>query len=265
FLHGLCCNEQVWWLAAEKHYDDPTVNYGSRLAEDFGYTAVYVRYNSGLHISDNGRRLASLLDELVTAWPVQVEEMALIGHSMGGLVARSACHVATRSGLRWPQTVRHTVSLGSPHLGAPLEQVANAASWALAKLPETRPVAKVLNIRSSGIKDLRYGYVCDEDWTGYDCDALWQNRRGDVPLLPAATHFFVGMTLTASPRHPVGRLLGDLLVLVPSASGIARGVQRIPFEVENGRHFGRMHHLAVLNHPDVYDELARWLGAAPRR
>jgi len=261
FVHGLCCSEQVWWRSAAKHYGDPAVSYGSRLAEEFGYTPVYLRYNTGLHISENGRRLASLLADVTGAWPVEVQEIALIGHSMGGLVARSACHAATTSGLAWPRLVRHSFSLGSPHTGAPLEQAANAASWALAAVPETRPVAKVLNVRSCGIKDLRYGYLRDEDWTGYDCDALLQNRRGDIPLLAGATHYFVGVTLTSDPRHPVGRILGDLVVLLPSASGIARDIQRIPFEMENGRHFGRMHHLGVLNHPEVYAQLADWLGS----
>jgi pimeloyl-ACP methyl ester carboxylesterase len=264
FVHGLCENEESWRWGAERHCGDREVTYGSQLAADFGHTPVYLRYNTGLHISENGRRLAALLEDVVAGWPVEVTQISLVGHSMGGLVVRSACHAGERSGLRWPSLVRHVVSLGTPHLGAPLEQVVNVASWLLRKLPETRPVSTVLDVRSVGIKDLRFGYLCDEDWTDRDCAAPFANYRSDVPLLGHAAHYHVGATLTRDARHPLGRVLGDLLVLTPSASGRSRGVRRIPFEVGNGRHFGGMHHFTLLNHPDVYDQLARWLGGSPR-
>ena len=114
FIHGLCETEDAWQLGAGR-----SVPYGDRLRGDLGYTPVYVRYNSGLHISVNGRRLARLLDELIGTWPVEVDEIALIGHSMGGLVARSACHYAGAGS--WRDRVRHVFTLGSPHKGAPLE------------------------------------------------------------------------------------------------------------------------------------------------
>ena len=130
-------------------------SYGSRLHDDLGYTPVYVRYNSGLHVSDNGRRLSEVLDHVIGGWPVDVEEIVLIGHSMGGLVARSACHYGESGGHRFTDAVRHVFCLGSPHLGADLEKGANALAWAFAKLPETRAFATFLNARSAGIKDLR--------------------------------------------------------------------------------------------------------------
>src|SRR5204862_448640 len=146
FVHGLCETDDAWALFGDRPYE-------ARLEEDLGYTPLYLRYNTGLHISDNGRRLAALLEETVESWPVPVEEIVLVGHSMGGLVARSACHY----GGDWTQRVRHVFCLGSPHLGAPLEKAANLAAYALARLPETRPLAKVVNGRSVGIKDLRFG------------------------------------------------------------------------------------------------------------
>ena len=90
--------------------------------------ARHVRYNTGLHVSENGRGLARLLDEMVEEWPCQLEELVLIGHSMGGLVARSACHY----GASWTDRVRHVFCLGSPHLGADLEKGANVlgSRWA---------------------------------------------------------------------------------------------------------------------------------------
>jgi len=254
FLHGLMGTEFYWdWGASH-----PGDTYGARLAAELGCTPVYVRYNSGLHVSENGQSVAALLEELIHAWPVEVREIALIGHSMGGLVARSACHQASESGQRWTERVRHVVSLGTPHHGAPLEQGVHVASAALHALPETRMLSAFLRRRSSGIRDLRHGSLVDEDWRGRDPDALRAAACKEVPLLPGATHFFVSATITRSPRHPLGRLLGDILVLAPSATGQGR-TRRIPFRPEHGHHVSPTHHLALLNHPEVYARLREWL------
>lgn len=255
FLHGLCETEEAWNLGGIRH-----VPYGYRLEAELGYTPLYVRYNSGRHISENGRALAALLSELVVAWPVPVAEIALIGHSMGGLVARSACHYG--AGLEWTDAVRHVFTLCSPHLGAPLERAANAASAALAALPEMRGFAKALNLRSAGIKDLRYGYLLDEDWLDQDPDAFLRNTGRAIPFLPGAHHYFVSASLSRDSGTRSARLIGDLLVLSPSAWAHAGKGQRMQFPVEHYRHIGGVNHFAVLNHPAVYDQIRCWLTAA---
>ena len=242
-VHGLFETEHAWTLASE--------GYGARLARDLGATPLYVRYSTGRHISRNGCDLAALLDDAVAAWPVPVESIALIGHSMGGLVARSACH----HGGAFTAHVRHVVSLGSPHAGAPLAQGVHYAAHALHALPETRPLARLLRRRSAGIRDLRSAALVDADWEGRDPDALRAAACAEVPLLEGATHCFVTATVTRDPRHPVGRLVGDWLVLEPSASG--RG--RVAFDAANGLHVGGAHHLALLDHPAVYAKLRDWL------
>ncbi|HXW58657.1 MAG TPA: alpha/beta hydrolase [Solirubrobacteraceae bacterium] len=254
FLHGLMGTEFYWqWGAADRGG-----SYGARLARELGYSPLYLRYNSGRHISQNGRSVAELLEELARSWPVEVGEVVLIGHSMGGLVARSACHYGSQSDQRWTQHVTHVVSLGTPHLGAPLEQAAHYAAAALSVLPETRMLGSFLRRRSAGIRDLRHGSLVDEDWRGRDPDALRAAACKEVPLLEGATHCFVSATITRSPRHPLGRLLGDTLVLVPSASGKGR-TRRIPFEDDNGHNVGSTHHLALMIHPEVYARLRGWL------
>jgi hypothetical protein len=156
--------------------------------------------------------------------------------------------------------VRQTVTLGTPHMGAPLEQLVHRGSAYLDKLPETRPVANFLRRRSSGIRDLRRGSLVDEDWRDQDRDALRARAVKEVPLLADVTHCFVSATVTHSPTHPLGRLVGDWLVLQPSASGRGR-TRRIPFEEEYGFHLGGAGHIALLNHPRVYDRLRGWLAA----
>ncbi len=246
FVHGLAETENFWHRRA-----DESAPYGLRLEEEFGYTSVYLRYNTGRHVSDNGRDLAGLLESLMAAWPEQVDEVLLIGHSMGGLVIRSACHYGRQDRAAWVERVRHVFYLGSPHLGAPLARAAGYAGWALTRVPETRPFARLVT-GSSGIKDLRYGYVLDDDWAGCDQDCCIRDHRFNAPLLSGANHYAISATVTANPGDPLGAVVGDLLVQPASAHGRRGPRQHIPFPVEQGRKLGGMHHFDLLNHPDVW-------------
>jgi pimeloyl-ACP methyl ester carboxylesterase len=254
FAHGLMESEFAWQLGAGPGGG----TYANRLRHELGFTPIELRYNTGRHISKNGLELANLLEQLVTCWPVEVEQIALVGHSMGGLVSRSACHQAVERADAWVGRVSHVISLGSPHMGAPLAQGVHWASAALHSLPETRPLAAFLRRRSAGIRDLRQGSLVDADWLDRDPDALRVEACEEVPLLEGATHCFVAATVTGNPRHPVARLVGDFLVLESSASGRSR-TRRIPFDAERGVVVGGAHHIALLNHPVVYDKLRDWL------
>jgi pimeloyl-ACP methyl ester carboxylesterase len=254
FLHGLGETEGAWSLGADRH-----VPYGARLRVELGYAPVYVRYNSGRHISDNGRELAQLLDQLSAMWPVELADIALIGHSMGGLVGRSACHQAVDS--PWVGKVRHVFMLGCPHLGAPLERATNAASAAFARVPETRSLATALNLRSCGIKDLRYGYLLEEDWFGHDPDAFIRRLATEIPFLETASHYFVSASISRNPDGLASRLVGDLLVVGSSAWAASPRGQRLRFPIDHYWHVGGVHHFQLLNHPSVYDQIRKWLCA----
>ncbi|GAA4400148.1 esterase/lipase family protein [Tsukamurella soli] len=255
FLHGLVETEHAWRLGGGP-------SYAERLAEELPVTPVHVRYNTGRRISENGRALSGLLNQLMAAWPVPVDSIVLVGHSMGGLVARSAAHHGTETGAAWVDKVTTTVSLGSPHLGAPLETLAHYGSAALVAVPETAPFGRLLRRRSAGIRDLRAGSLVDEDWRGRDADALGAAAAAEVPLLPGATHCFVAATVTRSLRNPVGRIVGDGLVLAPSASGRS-SVRRIGFDAADGMHLPRAHHFTLLHHEAVYERLRGWVRGAP--
>lgn len=253
FVHGWCMSDRAW--RRRPRTGERVRPYGARLEADLGFTAVYLRYNTGLHISHNGRAVADLLNQLHTVWPVPVEEIALIGHSMGGLVLRSACHYGAQQQHSWPDAVRHVICLSSPNLGADLEKGVNAAAWALARLPETRAIASFLNLRSSGVKDMRYGACLDEDWSGCDPDEYLRDRCHEVPFLPTAVYHFVA---TSVGRRAVALMVGDRLVRPNSASGVGKS-RRIPFEPQHGLTLTGLNHFDLLNHPSIYTKLVEWL------
>jgi pimeloyl-ACP methyl ester carboxylesterase len=251
FVHGLGEDERAWRLRAAAQGG---ATYGSRLRADLGFTPVYVRYSTGLHISENGRRLSALIEELAASWPVELDEIVLIGHSMGGLVARSACHHANTASHEWLGRAKDLVFLGSPHLGAPLEKAVNVGAWGLALAAESRPFAEVLNTRSAGIKDLRFGSVSDDDWLGREADALLRDTRVRLAAPAPLTFHHIAATVTERRGHPLGALAGDLLVRHASATG--RGIEATR---TTARHFGRRTHFDLLNDPEVYAHMRECL------
>ena len=253
FVHGWCLTERSW--SRPPRETDDGRSYGERLHDDLGYSPILLRYNTGLHISVNGRTLARNPRPAPRSVAGPITELVLVGHSMGGLVARSACHYGAEEQHAWTDAVSRVVCLGSPHLGADLEKGVNIASWALAKLPETRAIAAFLNARSDGVKDLRYGACLDDDWRDADPDEFLRDRCREAPFLPHATYHFVSSTV--APRL-LGMLAGDHLVRSKSAAGVGRS-RRIPFAQEHGLILTGLNHFDLLNHPLVYAKLRDWL------
>ncbi len=258
FLHGLCENDESWSNSAERW----GTTYADRILAETDGTPVLVRYNTGLHISENGKHLDALLQQLVASWPEPVTRITLIGHSMGGLVVRAATNHATASGQTWQHLVRDVVCLGTPHAGANLEKVAHLGSRLLRFWPESRPFSSILESRSAGIVDLRHGYITQDDWEGQDLTGQWGLDRIAAAPLPHAEYHFVAATLGATQGHPLSSVLGDLLVHFSSATGVGKTgpiVDGARFE-----YLPSVHHFALLNHPRVGDWLVEWLNARTR-
>lgn len=254
-VHGLLLNHRTWQRQGHDH--------GAALARDLGCTPVYLHYNSGLNISTNGRAFDDLLEALVSEWPVPLDELVIIGHSMGGLVARSACASGTVAGHAWPNHLSHLFFLGTPHHGAPLERGGLQLQLLLGKSPYTAALTHFSRLRSAGITDLRYGNLVDEDWQGRDRFAHAGDRRRGVPLPSGVQCHAIAATIGGDVGDIGGRLVGDGLVPVSSALGhhdephLALGLP------DEDQWIGRgMHHLDLLSHPDVYEQIKRRL--APR-
>ena len=259
-IHGLCMNDLQW---SSQNPDKNSVNthgHGQTLAETSGYTPVYLRYNSGLHVSENGHALAAQLEQLVQLWPVPLEEITVLAHSMGGLLTRSALHYAAQAGLQWPQHLKNIVFLGTPHHGAPLERAGNWVDVILGSTPYSRPFAKLGQLRSAGVTDLRYGHVLDVDWQGHDRFRRKPDSRQHLPLPVGVACFAVAATTAARRSALADRLVGDGLVPLHSALGQHDDAARqLVFAPERQYIAYRTNHLQLLSSPAVTAQLLHWL------
>jgi pimeloyl-ACP methyl ester carboxylesterase len=248
-VHGSCMADRGWLRKGHDH--------GAALARDLGYTPVYLHYNSGLHISDNGRAFAALLEQLCSAWPVPITELCLLGHSMGGLVARSACHVAETNGLGWRPLLRKLVCLGTPHHGSPVERGGSLVHALIGISRYSAPIARLAQIRSAGVTDLRFGYVSEEHWQGSDRFARGKDQRRALALPAGVDCFAMAASVASDPR---ASLPGDGLVPVDSALGRhAQPELTLQFPEAHTWVALGTGHLDLLDRPSVYQKLEEWL------
>lgn len=228
FLHGLVETEHAWRYRSEQRWDEVGVSYASRLCDESDWTPLTVRYNTGRAIRENGDSLADLIADLVRAWPGPLREIALVGHSMGGLVALTA---VSHGDPEWTRLVRTVVTLGAPREGAPLERAAAMAVTATESLAPMRWFGGLIGVRSGGIRDLH--------------DALQH------PPLPSEVRDYTVLGSLTPISLPEGaRQVGDGLVPIPKTRTV--GTVVLP----------GLNHLDLLNHPLVYEHLRTWLGVS---
>jgi pimeloyl-ACP methyl ester carboxylesterase len=226
-VHGSSMNRRAW-----------------KAAREVGYTPVHLDYNSGLHVSANGRAFSAALEELVAEWPVAVEAIAIVAHSMGGLVTRSACHYG--GGQAWTKLLRAIVFLGTPHHGAPLERVGNWVESLLGITLYSAPIGTLARIRSAGVTDLRFGYVVDEHWQGQDRFEIGVDARTPVPLPAGVVCYAVAAA-------------DDALVPLASAMGDHPN-EALALRIPDARRFvANGNHLSILESTDVWDRIEAWL------
>ena len=254
--HGLCMNDLQWQRQGHDH--------GAMLAQNLGYTPIYLHYNTGLHIASNGQTLAALLQTLTQQWPVPLHDFAVVGHSMGGLVARSAVHQGLAAGYSWPSQLRKLVFLGTPHHGAPLERGGHWIDLILGVSPYSAPFVRLGQLRSNGIMDLRYGSVHQDDWQGRERSRTARSARVAVPLPDGVTCYAVAATTGKEPGDLKDRLLGD--GLVPLASALGQHTRpELSLSIAPGRQWiaRDTNHMELLNRTSVYQRLHRWLAPTP--
>ena len=251
-VHGLCRSDRGW--EREGH------NHGVELARDLSYTVAYLHYNTGLHVSTNGRAFARMLEELVSAWPVPLSEVSILAHSMGGLVARSAVHHASEAGHAWPRKLRKLVFLGTPHHGVPLERAGHWFELLLEKTPYTAPLAALGRVRSAGITDLRHGCVLEEDRKRRDRSASRSDSRRPLPLPGSIRCYTIAAMIGNAPSPRRDQLIGDGLVPVASALGHhPDSWRRLAFPRSHQWIARSTSHLGLLCSGQVYERIRGWL------
>ena len=247
-VHGLCMNDLQWQRGGHDH--------GAMLARERGFTPVYARYNSGRAVHDNGAEMAQQLEALLAAWPVPLQRVLLLGHSMGGLVLRSALHQGALAGQAWPERVSEFVCLGTPHHGAPLERAGHGVDILLSAAPYAAPLARLARVRSAGIMDMRHGNLLPA-----------RHGANGRALLPASVQlpahiksYAVAAQVGDAAGGLKGRVLGDGLVPVASALGRhTRPARTLAFEPEHQAVLQGMHHLELLNRKEAAEQLLIWL------
>ncbi len=249
FLHGLCHSELDWLSRTHLHY--------VRQLEAAGQQVLWLRYNSGLNIYKNGTLLADLLEQT----DMGDRPLTLIGHSMGGLVIRSACLQAQNIGLGWLRSLTQAVYIGSPHLGAPLERAGNLANSLIKITPYAKPFARLGNIRSLGIRDLRHGYITEQE------SLVGETKQSDVrssiePLHSASRHLLIASSMIQKTAHDLvgDELVGDGLVPVSSALGEhSNSNMNLQAQVMDKVFIEQLGHIAMLKDPRVYETLRKHL------
>jgi pimeloyl-ACP methyl ester carboxylesterase len=249
-VHGLCLNDLQWTRKGR--------GFVMALARTLGYAPVYLRYNTGLHTSSNGRTFAALTEALFEQWPEPLKEVAILAHSMGGLVSRSAYYYGTAASQVWPQSLSKIIFLGTPHHGAPFERVGNWVNLCLGLSPYTAPFARLPKLRSAGITDLRYGNVLDEDWQGIDRFEHTGDLRHPVPLPEGVACY----TIAANIGTKTTDLFGDGMVPANSALGRHEDPKlTLSFPLSRQWVGSGMNHLELLSHRSVSKQIKFWLAS----
>lgn len=237
FVHGLCLSEFDWQTPANHRFVQQLQQQGMGVA--------WVRYNSGLPIWENGNAFSRYLHE---HWQQDsAQSLTLIGHSMGGLIIRSALHHGEYvHNSDWVNAIERAAYLASPHSGAPLEKIGNFANSLLGVSPYSKPLMALGNIRSLGIRSLRHGHIVAP------ADAA-ENQQ-PLPFNPRIRHLLLAAKIGDDPAK---RWLGDGLVPVSSAMG----EEHFPASHEQVDRvvLDDVGHIRLLGDERTYDALRRWM------
>ncbi|MGP5645975.1 alpha/beta fold hydrolase [Psychrobacter celer] len=257
--HGLCMSHLSWQSAAGNHLGEAIARSQPEA------TVLYLDYNTGRRISRSGRKLCQLLQDLIEQHP-NISQIDLVGHSMGGLVARSALFYGEQDHLAWVKRAGNLITLGSPHHGAVLERIGHHVQDIIAKLPFAGSLAKLGEMRSAGIIDLRHGSIRDADWRALEGrSVLPQDFRHPARLPSGIKTYFVASALVETHYDSkMTHLLGDGLVSVASALGEDDAEHALFVPDGHKALFYGVSHMNLIHSRRVREQVVAWLLANGR-
>ncbi|MFT5913622.1 MAG: hypothetical protein ACJAWV_001206 [Flammeovirgaceae bacterium] len=252
-IHGLCMNDLQWTKNEHNHVE--------KLASEFGFTPIYLHYNSGKHVSENGREFSQFLEKLVANWGIPIESIQIVAHSMGGLISRSALHYGGLENKGWISLLHKVFFVGTPHHGARLERAGNYVDIFLEATPYAKPFAKLGKIRSAGVTDLRYSNLIDEDWNQHDRFEMRPDERKHIPLSENIEFYAIAATKGNEKGDLQDSLIGDGLVTLDSAFGNHEKPER-QLHLANSNKYTVFNsdHMDLLCNSEVYGKLREWFG-----
>ncbi|MFT4826623.1 MAG: triacylglycerol lipase [Halioglobus sp.] len=256
FVHGLSCHEQMWAFPSQEDQLE-RASYGSLLMQEEGATPLYLRYNSGLHISENGRLLSVLLEELLQVYPEPIEELVLVGHSLGGLLIRSACHYGRQTTCNWVARLSKAIYLGTPHHGVPWQSLtANMLlRWSASNNLLVQKLYSLYEGRSASVRDIVDMALIDEHWQS-------EEPSKPVDWFDGIEHFFIAGSINEDPNHLISHAFGDVLVPIGSAQARSalHGHMPAPRNLQqNCALIPGVKHIALAHNIEVYAQLRQWL------
>ncbi|WJG08159.1 alpha/beta fold hydrolase [Aliiglaciecola sp. LCG003] len=255
-VHGLCMNDLQWQQGEHNH--------GKALADDLGHAAVYLHYNSGQHVSENGKTFSHMLEKIVlqaNAMDASLQlDISIVAHSMGGLVSRSAYHHAKILGHAWPDYFKNLIFLGTPHHGAPLEKAGSWLDMLLDIHAYASPLSRLTKIRSAGINDLRHGNIVETDWQARTRFDFSSDKRTPMALPDNVKCYAVATTISANSSRITEQMVGDGLVPLDSALGKHENKTFTLQFPRTHQWIGRdISHMQLLSDPDIYVAIRHWL------
>jgi hypothetical protein len=250
-IHGLCMNDLQWTKNTHNHVE--------KLAKEFGFTPIYLHYNSGKHISENGKEFSELLENLVSNWGIPIESIQIVSHSMGGLISRSALHYGGLENKSWISLLKKVFFIGTPHHGARLERAGNYIDIFLEATPYAKPFTKLGQIRSAGVTDLRYSNLVDQDWNQHDRFEMRPDERKHIPLPESIEFYAIAATTGKSEGDLPDTLIGDGLVTLDSAFGNHTSSER-RLHINNSKKHTvyNSDHMDLICNLEVYEKLREW-------
>lgn len=243
YVPGLFTDESLWKNQRIKINERMVLSRGlSDYIEQWGTYSAYVRFNHGMHISENGRMLLELFRELQRNLPNT--KINIVSYSIGCLITRSMLYQAKISEQGRIPNLGKIVHIAAPDMGSYLEKLGFWLGFLMEKTPITavKVIGIIGNFRSDAIKDLSHGIIRKQDWAA--SSPFFRSGKDYYFGELDETDFYQAFAIFALPNEPHLSWLGDGIVETKSLRYLSSKLtyslinpERRILEVHGANHF----------------------------